>query len=231
MVFDECHKAKNVNSNNTEKSSKTAQNVIAVQQACKQARVVYVSATGASELSHLAYMERLGLWGEGTFFRTNKDFTHSIGRKGTGAMELVAMDLKAQGLFLARSLSYRGAEFTTDFVGLTPQFKRLYDQTTLIWTDIKAHVEMIQEKGTKVSMCQYWSSHQKFYLQMCLGAKGVRLVQLAKVRLVQLAKVQLANVWLVQLANVRLVQLANVRLVQLANVQLVQLAKLWLQPV
>ena len=28
-------------------------------------------------------------------------------------MELVAMDLKARGLFLARSLSFRGADFET----------------------------------------------------------------------------------------------------------------------
>ena len=33
------------------------------------ARVVYASATGVTELSNLAYCERLGLWGEGCPFR------------------------------------------------------------------------------------------------------------------------------------------------------------------
>jgi hypothetical protein len=53
---------------------------------------------------------------QGTSFQDNKDFSKSVGSKGVGAMELVAMDLKARGLFLARSLSYRGAEFQIEYV-------------------------------------------------------------------------------------------------------------------
>jgi hypothetical protein len=49
-------------------ASKTAQNVIAIQARLKGAGVVYVSATGASELDHLGYMSRLGLWGYGSRF-------------------------------------------------------------------------------------------------------------------------------------------------------------------
>lgn len=33
-----------------------------------EARVVYCSATGASESRNMAYMVRLGLWGDGTSF-------------------------------------------------------------------------------------------------------------------------------------------------------------------
>ena len=111
VVFDECHKAKNVNIKNPTAASKTARNVIGIQARLKGAGVVYVSATGASELDHLGYMSRLGLWGRGTSFVDNKDFSRSVGSKGVGAMELVAMDLKARGLFLARSLSYVLASF------------------------------------------------------------------------------------------------------------------------
>ena len=37
-----------------------------LQKALPQARVVYCSATGASEPRNLGYMDRLGLWGPGT---------------------------------------------------------------------------------------------------------------------------------------------------------------------
>lgn len=39
-----------------------------------QARVVYCSATGASEPRNMAYMVRLGLWGTGTSFLNFRDF-------------------------------------------------------------------------------------------------------------------------------------------------------------
>ena len=42
------------------------QAVMRLQKALPQARVVYCSATGASEPRNLGYMDRLGLWGPGT---------------------------------------------------------------------------------------------------------------------------------------------------------------------
>jgi len=39
--------------------------VVGLQRALPRARVVYCSATGASEPRNLGYMERLGLWGPG----------------------------------------------------------------------------------------------------------------------------------------------------------------------
>lgn len=39
-----------------------------------EARVVYCSATGASEPRNMGYMVRLGLWGAGTSFLNFKDF-------------------------------------------------------------------------------------------------------------------------------------------------------------
>ena len=70
-------------------------------------------------------MERLGLWGNGTAFANSKAFIDEIGKRGTGALELVlpyvmgigkgalqvAMHMKARGSFLCRALSFRGAEF------------------------------------------------------------------------------------------------------------------------
>ena len=41
---------------------------MAVQNRMRDARVVYCSATGASEPRNMGYMARLGLWGTGTDF-------------------------------------------------------------------------------------------------------------------------------------------------------------------
>ena len=62
-----------------------------------KARIVYCSATGASEVKHLAYMVRLGLWGNGTQFQTFQEFNRAVEKGGVGAMELVAMDMKLRG--------------------------------------------------------------------------------------------------------------------------------------
>lgn len=52
---------------------------------------MYVSATGASELKNLGYMERLGLWGQGTDFDSASAFSKDVGSRGGGAMEMVSM--------------------------------------------------------------------------------------------------------------------------------------------
>ena len=45
---------------------------------------------------HMAYMERLGLWGAGTSFTNFFEFSKAIKTGGTGAMELVSVDSCAQ---------------------------------------------------------------------------------------------------------------------------------------
>ena len=69
-----------------------------------------VACPGASEPRNLGYMERLGLWGEGTpSFAAFQDFLDAVGGRGVGALELVAMDMKARGMFVCRTLSFQGA--------------------------------------------------------------------------------------------------------------------------
>ena len=50
-----------------------------------RARVLYVSATGASDVNNLAYATRLGLWGPGTAFADRKAFVESLRRGGIAA--------------------------------------------------------------------------------------------------------------------------------------------------
>ena len=46
-----------------------------------KARVVYASATGASEPKNMAYMTRLGLWGPGTPFNEFNDFINAVEKR------------------------------------------------------------------------------------------------------------------------------------------------------
>jgi hypothetical protein len=68
IVFDECHKAKNLVPEGGGQSTRTGEAVLELQNKLPDARVVYCSATGASEPRNMGYMTRLGLWGAGTDF-------------------------------------------------------------------------------------------------------------------------------------------------------------------
>ncbi len=61
-----------------------AQAVIEIQRRLPNARVLYVSATGATESSNLGYMQRLGLWGPGTAFESRHKFVNLLTTRGVG---------------------------------------------------------------------------------------------------------------------------------------------------
>lgn len=48
----------------------------------------------------MAYMTRLGLWGQGQAFPEFSNFINAVERRGVGAMEIVAMDMKVVFLSL-----------------------------------------------------------------------------------------------------------------------------------
>lgn len=58
------------------------QAVMELQRRLPNARVLYVSATGATEVSNLGYMQRLGLWGPGTSFRSKDEFLSLVQEQG-----------------------------------------------------------------------------------------------------------------------------------------------------
>ncbi|PKU73497.1 hypothetical protein MA16_Dca008061 [Dendrobium catenatum] len=95
IVFDECHKAKNLIPEAGGQATRTGESVLEIQARLPEARVVYCSATGASEPRNMGYMVRLGLWGDGTCFPRFHDFLGALDKGGVGALELVAMDMKA----------------------------------------------------------------------------------------------------------------------------------------
>ncbi len=132
IAFDECHAMGNAMAQEGKLGMVAAsqQGIVGLrlQNALPQARVIYVSATGATKVSNLSYANRLGLWQTGDFpFTSREDFVESIEGGGIAAMEVVARDLKALGLYLARSLSFDGVEYEMLEIELTPTQKRIYD--------------------------------------------------------------------------------------------------------
>ena len=61
-------------------------------------------------------MSRLGIWGAGTAFETSQRFAKMLTKRGAGAMEMAALDLKARGLYISRMLSFRGTSFEIMYI-------------------------------------------------------------------------------------------------------------------
>eukprot|EP00658_Telonema_sp_P-2_P073692 TRINITY_DN62801_c0_g1_i2.p1 TRINITY_DN62801_c0_g1~~TRINITY_DN62801_c0_g1_i2.p1 ORF type:complete len:324 (-),score=85.59 TRINITY_DN62801_c0_g1_i2:21-992(-) len=109
VAFDEAHAAKHARSGAAQ--SRTGEVLLGIQRELKLARVVYASATAATDISHMGYLDRLSLWGSGTAFRTFEAFRESLDSRGLGAREAVAVSMKATGCFCARFISFQGTEF------------------------------------------------------------------------------------------------------------------------
>jgi predicted RNA methylase len=132
IIFDESHAMQNAVGGKGERGDQAASQQgragLRLQHALPNARVVYVSATGATTVHNLAYAQRLGLWGGEDFpFATRAEFVEAIEDGGVAAMEVLARDLKALGLYAARSLSYEGVEYELVEHQLTPEQVRIYD--------------------------------------------------------------------------------------------------------
>src|SRR5712671_7519839 len=132
IVFDESHAMQNAAGVKGERGeqapSQQGRAGLRLHHALPDARVLYVSATGATTVHNLAYAQRLGLCGGADFpFATRAEFVEAIEAGGIAAMEVLARDLKALGLYAARSLSYEGIEYELVEHRLTDEQIRIYD--------------------------------------------------------------------------------------------------------
>ncbi|MEY8838598.1 strawberry notch-like NTP hydrolase domain-containing protein [Cribrihabitans sp. XS_ASV171] len=132
ILFDESHAMANAAGGKGERgdtmASQQGRAGLRLQHKLPNARVVYVSATGATTVHNLAYAQRLGLWGGEDFpFQTRSEFVEAIEAGGVAAMEVLARDLRALGLYTARSLSYDGVEYEMLEHALSPEQRGIYD--------------------------------------------------------------------------------------------------------
>ena len=150
IIFDESHAMQNAGGGKSERGdiapSQQGRAGLRLQHALPDARVVYVSATGATTVHNLAYAQRLGLWGGEDFpFVTRAEFVEAIEAGGVAAMEVLARDLRSLGLYTARSLSYDGVEYELVEHQLTAEQRRIYDAYAGAFAIIHNHLDAAME--------------------------------------------------------------------------------------
>lgn len=180
IAFDEAHTMGNLLGKGGGKFGRgagPAQRAIAgaeLQKRLPKARVVYVSATMATDVNEMAFADRLGLWGPGTQFNDVNDFVNKISSGGIAAMELVARDMKALGVYQARSISYDGVEYETLTHPLTPMQKEIYDTMSRAWQVTLQNMEKalnltganMNAQARAAAKSAYYGSMQRFYNQI-----------------------------------------------------------------
>ena len=178
IVFDEAHKMGNATSTKgtrgMKKASQTGIAGIALQDALPKAKIVYSSATGATEVENLRYAERLGLWGEGTPFIKGDDFVSKIKAGGLAAMELIARDMKAMGVYLSRNISYEDVQYDKITHNLTVPQRKIYDELASSWQIVLQNINKALETTSQDkdghargrALGAFWSSQQRFFNQI-----------------------------------------------------------------
>ena len=159
---------------------------VELQNRLPRARVIYASATGASDVNNLAYATRLGLWGEGTAFPDRTSFIGRIREGGIAAMELVARELKAMGVYTARALSYAGVEYDILEHALTPRQIADFDTYADAWAIIHRNMEAalgvagvtdplegktLNGQALSAARSRFEGSKQRFFGQLLLSMK------------------------------------------------------------
>lgn len=194
IAFDESHNMANIvpvkGARGNKEPSLQAQAGLELQRRLPNARVVYLSATGATEVENLGYAERLGIWGPGTPFQRVTQFITNVGSGGVAAMEIIAQNLKAMGLYVARSLSWAPVTYEQTEHELTPEQRQLYDTLAEVWqsalkdiydamavtgiTEVAAESgETVTKNGRKKGNIagKFWGAHQRFFAQIITTLK------------------------------------------------------------
>jgi predicted RNA methylase len=194
IVFDESHAMQNAAGETSERGdrapSQQGRAGVRLQHAMPNARVVYVSATGATTVHNLAYAQRLGLWGGADFpFATRAEFVEAIEAGGVAAMEVLARDLKALGLYAARSLSFEGIEYELIEHQLTPEQIRIYDayagafqvihnnlNAALRAANVTAEIGTLNRQAKSAARSAFESAKQRFFNHLITAMKTPALI-------------------------------------------------------
>ena len=187
VIFDEAHKAKNALAGGRGEPTLTGQAVIDLQdpEHNPDYRVVYSSATGATDVRNMAYMTRLGLWGIGTSFPGGfQEFMQEIESGGVGAMEMVSRDMKALGMYLSGSISFgfcpesgKAVEYRERIHRLTPEQREMYNRAAAAWQAVLRDIDaalVVTNGGSRaraIALNKFWGDHQRFFRQVICAFK------------------------------------------------------------
>jgi hypothetical protein len=195
IIFDESHAMQNAAGNKSERGDQAASQQgragLRLQHALPNARIVYVSATSATTVHNLAYAQRLGLWGGEDFpFATRAEFVEAIEAGGVAAMEVLARDLRALGLYAARSLSYEGVEYDLVEHKLTDEQIRIYDSyagafgiihnnldAALKATNVTGDTGTLNAQAKSAARSAFESAKQRFFNHLITAMKTPSLIE------------------------------------------------------
>ena len=197
IVFDESHALANASggakaSRGLKKASLQGMAGLAIQNLLPLARVFYVSATGATQPENLAYASRLGLWGGPEApFNTRADFMTACDKGGVAVMELIARELKALGLYIARSLSFDGVEYEAVGHALTEADVEIWDAWADAYQVIHTHLRQALDAvgahddqgkpktplAASAAHSAFESTKQRFFAGLLAGLKAPTLVR------------------------------------------------------
>jgi hypothetical protein len=187
IIFDEGHKAKNALAGGRGEPTQTGQSVIDLQDPERnpEYRVVYSSATGATDVRNMAYMTRLGLWGTGTSFPGGfKEFLGEVDSGGVGAMEMVVRDMRSLGMYCSGSISFgvdpqsgKAVEYRERIHSLTDEQKSMYNRAAAAWRFVLQNIHRaldltnagFRQRGNAFN--KFWGDHQRFFRQVICAFK------------------------------------------------------------
>lgn len=173
MAMDEAHNLKNAVVVGRAQASQQGQVLRRLIDHMPNLRGVALSATAATDVVNMGYLERLGEWGAGTSFPGGfNEFMGEIGAHRTAAMELVARELKAKGKYLARTLSYKGIEYDTLRHELNQDQKNIYRTASRAWA------EVIERAEHTIATTTNGGSAQRRNFNMALGQDMQRFFSL-----------------------------------------------------
>ena len=195
IIFDESHAMQNAGGGKGERGdvapSQQGRAGLRLQHALPNARVVYVSATGATTVHNLAYAQRLGLWGGEDFpFANRAEFVEAVENGGVAAMEVLARDLRSLGLYTSRSLSYDGVEYELLEHQLTPEQTRIYDAYAGAFAIIHNHLDAamqaanitgdsgtLNRQAKSAARSAFESAKQRFFGHLLTSMKTPTLIR------------------------------------------------------
>src|SRR5271168_3464516 len=194
IVFDESHAMQNAGGGKGERgdveASQQGRAGLRLQHALADARILYVSATGATTVQNLAYAQRLGLWGDDAFpFANRSEFVEAIEAGGVAAMEVLARDLKALGLYASRSLSYHGVHYELLEHRLTDEQIAIYDayagafavihnnlNAALEATNVTGETGTLNRQAKSAARSAFESAKQRFFNHLITAMKAPTLI-------------------------------------------------------
>ena len=169
MVFDEAHFARKA-------GSCTQQAVMGLQVMAQSAKAIFVTATAASDVNNLAYMQRLGIFGTPSApFPDYDTCTRLLRQSNLGALEMVAMFLKHRGVYVARSFSansHQGDRLHAPplVLPIPPSGAQTYDECCRLWHEIDVTHRFAVGQGI------HTSTKQNFFLRLLANLKSLSLV-------------------------------------------------------